>query len=100
MAACAVLPKVLLLFCDQIQIPDDENAVGINILLGASEGDIVADPEVQKAALNVLIHCVCSPIHRLGGAVARFNGSAKKRNVVKVFQKLNILFSNILFFPR
>lgn len=82
MAVCTVLPKVLLLFCDRVQIPDDANAIGMNILLGAAEGDIVADPEVQKAALCVLIHCVCSPVHRLGGSVARFNGSAKKRSVV------------------
>ena len=38
-----------MLFCDRIEIPDDANAVGINILLGAAEGDIVADPEVQRA---------------------------------------------------
>ena len=72
LAVCSVLPRVQLLFCDRIEIPDDANAVGINILLGAAEGDIVADPEVQRAALNVLIHCVCSPVHRVGGSLARF----------------------------
>lgn len=82
LAVCAVSPKVQLLFCDRIQIPDDANAVGINILLGAAEGDIVADPDVQRSALGVLIHCVCAPIHRVGGSLARFNTSARKRNVV------------------
>jgi len=78
-----------MLFCERIQIPDDDNAVGINILLGAAEGDIVTDPEVQRAALSVLIHCVGAPIQRLAGALARVNGStpgaagsAKKRNVL------------------
>lgn len=40
---------------------DDASAAGINIILGAAEGEIVADTEVQKAALAVLVHCVCSP---------------------------------------
>lgn len=76
-----------MLFCDRIQIPDDANAVGINILLGAAEGDIVTDPEVQRAALSVLIHCVGAPVQRVVGALARVNGggaagSAKKRNVL------------------
>ena len=82
LAVCSVSPRVQLLFCDRIQIPDDANAVGINILLGAAEGDIVADAEVQRAALSVLIHCVCAPVHRVGGSVARFSNSTRKRNVV------------------
>ncbi|XP_046446583.1 DDB1- and CUL4-associated factor 1-like isoform X1 [Daphnia pulex] len=81
LAVCSVSFRVQMLFCDRIQIPDDANAVGINILLGAAEGDIVADPEVQRAALCVLIHCVCAPVHRVGGSVGRFNGSAKRRSV-------------------
>jgi DDB1- and CUL4-associated factor 1 len=83
-----------MLFCDRIQIPDDANAVGINILLGAAEGDIVADPEVQRAALCVLIHCVCAPVHRVGGSVGRFNGSAKRRSVVKKKKKKKICFTS------
>ena len=87
-----------MLFCDRIQIPDDANAVGINILLGAAEGDIVADPEVQRAALCVLIHCVCAPVHRVGGSVGRFNGSAKRRSVVMIIYFLSFglgfLFTN------
>lgn len=39
--------------------------IGMNIILGASEGEIVADPDVQKAALQVIINCVCAPIHRV-----------------------------------
>ena len=76
------------MFCDRTQIPDDANAVGINILLGAAEGDIVADPEVQRAALAVLIHCVCAPTHRVGGTLARFPQSAKKRNVVRTIPSI------------
>lgn len=84
LAVCSVQPQVQLLFCEAIRIPEDDNAVGFNIILGAADGDIVADPEVQRAALNVLIHCVCAPEHRVGGSVARINSErcARRRNVV------------------
>lgn len=39
--------------------------LGINIILGAAEGEIVADADVQKAALRVIVNCVCAPIHRV-----------------------------------
>lgn len=58
---CCAIPKVHLVFCDRINLPDEASAAGINIILGAAEGEIVADTEVQKAALAVLVHCVCSP---------------------------------------
>ncbi|KAL4719400.1 hypothetical protein ACJJTC_013822 [Scirpophaga incertulas] len=34
-------------------------------IVGAADGEIVAEPEVQKAALNVLVNCVCAPVHRV-----------------------------------
>lgn len=37
----------------------------MNIILGAAEGEIVADPDVQKAALRVIVNCVCAPIARV-----------------------------------
>lgn len=50
--------------------------------MGCLEGEIVADPEVQKSALSLLVNCVCAPIHRPSGTVARF-GSGKKKVVDK-----------------
>lgn len=92
LAVCSVSSKVQLLFCDRIPIPNDDQAAGISIVLGAAEGDIVTDPEVQKAALNLLIHCVCSPASRISGSVGSFAGAAsagkntvKKRYVVCLF---------------
>ena len=41
LAVCAVLPKVQLQFCERIDLPDDSKTVGMNILLGAAEGEIV-----------------------------------------------------------
>ena len=51
---------------DEIQIPDDANAAGINILLGAAEGDIVADDGnsigLDWSRHSIQIHCL---IHRV-----------------------------------
>ncbi|XP_075228537.1 lisH and WD40 domain-containing protein mahjong isoform X6 [Lycorma delicatula] len=106
---CAVMPRVQLHLCERVDLPDETMTVGMNVILGAAEGEIVADPDVQRAALGVLNTCVCAPIHRessiscqrsifqtpwsvagtsqsskkhdVGGSVARYstNGSAKKR---------------------
>jgi HIV-1 Vpr-binding protein len=64
-----------------VDLPDEAMTVGMNIILGAAEGEIVADADVQRAALAVIINCVCAPIHRVGGSVGRFSvaGSAKKK---------------------
>lgn len=76
LAIACVMPKVQLLFCDRVDLPEENLTYGINIILGAAEGEIVADVEVQKAALRVICNCVCAPIHRVGGAVARFSAIA------------------------
>ena len=36
-----------------------------SILIGLADGEIVPDPDVQKAALNVIINCVCGPLERV-----------------------------------
>lgn len=78
---CAVMPRVQLHLCERVDLPDEAMTVGMNVILGAAEGEIVADPDVQRAALGVLITCVCAPIQRVGGSIARYStsGSAKKR---------------------
>lgn len=47
--------------------------IGMNIILGAAEGEIVADPDVQKAALRVIVNCVCAPITRVGIVLMIYN---------------------------
>lgn len=54
-----------MLFGERVDLPEEAVTVGINIILGAAEGEIVADPDVQKAALSVIVNCVCAPIHRV-----------------------------------
>lgn len=62
---CAVMPRVQLHLCERVDLPDETMTVGMNVILGAAEGEIVADPDVQRAALGVLITCVCAPINRV-----------------------------------
>lgn len=62
---CSVLPTVQLQLCDIVELPEDANTLGITIILGAAEGEIVTDPEVQKSALNVIITCACAPVTRV-----------------------------------
>ncbi|XP_066992783.2 protein mahjong isoform X2 [Anabrus simplex] len=90
LAICCVMPRVQLLLCDKVDLPDDSMTVGTNIILGAAEGEIVVDADVQRSALNVIINCVCAPIHRVGGNVGRYplSGSAKKKANVKSSEEL------------
>ncbi|CAG9864733.1 unnamed protein product [Phyllotreta striolata] len=77
LAISCVMPKVQSLFCERVDLPEETLTVGpfqgINIILGAAEGEIVADADVQKAALRVIGNCVCAPIHRVGGLLGRFS---------------------------
>ncbi len=42
-------------------MPGDANVeVGINIFLGAANGDLAADPRVQRSALATLVNLVCA----------------------------------------
>ena len=59
---------VQLALCEKFDLPDEANAVGMNLILGSAEGEIVPDsPDVQRAALLLLTHLLCGPVIRLGG---------------------------------
>ncbi|XP_014672680.1 PREDICTED: protein VPRBP-like [Priapulus caudatus] len=107
LSICAVMPKVQLQLCESLTIPGEEAphrraiAIGFSsfylntdwldleltvnhdsILISVAEGDptlLVTDPDVQRAALGVIIVCVCGPQSRLGGSIGRFTGGAVKR---------------------
>lgn len=76
LAIACVMPKVLLLLCEKVDLPEERLTVGFNIIVGAAEGEIVRDPDVEKAALRVLVNSVCAPINRVGGTVSRFSQGA------------------------
>ncbi|KAF5303319.1 hypothetical protein FQA39_LY10058 [Lamprigera yunnana] len=92
LAIVCVIPKVVLLFCDRVDLPDEAVTVGINIILGAADGEIVADADVQKAALRVIVNCVCAPIHRVGATISRFSSggtvSPSKKTKYKCSEEL------------
>ncbi|XP_026314359.1 protein mahjong isoform X2 [Hyposmocoma kahamanoa] len=87
-SVCCVAPRVQLLLTDKIDMRDADLTTGINIVLGAADGEIVPEPEVQKAALNVLVNCVCAPVHRTGTLSSRFSltGSSKKKTALKSYE--------------
>ena len=57
-----------------------------SIILGLAEGDILVDPDVQKAALRVICNLVCGPHSR---GLTRFLGaSARKKSNIKCGEDL------------
>jgi HIV-1 Vpr-binding protein len=85
---CCVVPRVHAVLCERIDFPDEVgSAAGFSIIVSAAEGDIVSDPDVQKSALSLLVNCVCAPIHRTSGNVARF-GSGKKKLIDRNSEEL------------
>lgn len=116
-AICSVVPKVMLLLCDRVDMPDMSMTMAINLLLASAECEIIADADVQRAALRAVVNCVCAPINRVcrrflelinprkisqffnnerndslqvGGNVARFSvtGSAKKKTNIHNSEEL------------
>lgn len=93
-SVCCVAPRVQLLLTEKLDLKDAEMTTGVNIVLdvlaGAADGEIVPEPEVQKAALNVLVNCVCAPVHRAGTSTTRFSitGSSKKKTALKSYEDL------------
>lgn len=66
LAVCTVISRVQLQLCEKVELPRDSISMGMKLLLGAAEGEIVNDADVQRAALYVICNCVCAPTHRLG----------------------------------
>ncbi len=59
-----VSSRVQGMLCNKFELPE-ESVVGISLILGAAEAEIVPEsPEVQKAALQVLCFLLCGPIAR------------------------------------
>lgn len=86
LAVCSVAPRAQLALCQAVALSTGQvrSAAGMSVILAAAEGEIVADPDVQRSALNVVINCVCGPMSRLGGSVGRVvSGSVKKRSAIK-----------------
>ncbi|KAM7301190.1 DDB1 and CUL4-associated factor 1 isoform X3 [Ixodes scapularis] len=86
LAVCSVAPRAQLALCQAVALSTGQvrSAAGMSVILAAADGEIIADPDVQRSALNVVINCVCGPMSRLGGSVGRVvSGSVKKRSAIK-----------------
>lgn len=98
-AICSVVPKVMLLLCERVDMPDMSMTMAINLLLAAAECEIVADADVQRAALRAVINCVCAPINRVCFKfIIRFACNASNRIcIVELFiiSFLRMSFDNV-----
>ncbi|KAL3222634.1 hypothetical protein MRX96_028410 [Rhipicephalus microplus] len=86
LAVCSVVPRAQIALCQNVALPSGQvrSAAGMSVILAAADGEIVADPDVQRSALNVVINCVCGPMSRLGGGIGRVvSGSVRKRAAIK-----------------
>jgi len=105
LAIACVMPKVLLLLCEKVELPGDRLTVGFSIIVSAAEGEIVRDPDVEKAALRVLVNSVCAPINRVGGTVGRAslgnvnspNKKVKFKNSEELIQKVCVSFYYLFY---
>ena len=62
LAVTCVSSRVQGMLCNKFELPE-ESVVGISLILGAAEAEIVPEsPEVQKAALQVLCFLLCGPV--------------------------------------
>lgn len=55
------VPKVQHELCESMQLPNGNEADGLQIILEIVGGVILDDPNVRRAALNVLINCISLP---------------------------------------
>lgn len=55
----------MLLLSEKVDVPDIPMNTGITLLLAAADCEIVADSDVQRAALRALVNCVCAPLNRV-----------------------------------
>ncbi|XP_022253323.1 DDB1- and CUL4-associated factor 1-like [Limulus polyphemus] len=84
LTVCSVTPKAQLALCESVHMADNQNTVGMSIVLACAKGERISDPDVQRSALNVIINCVCGPVSRLGGTVGRIiGGNTKKKSAMR-----------------
>ncbi|KAI8782336.1 DDB1- and CUL4-associated factor 1 [Biomphalaria glabrata] len=78
LAMCAVSHRTQLQLCGTVELPDNITTPIMSVLVGLVEGEVVNDSEIIKAALRVIVNCVCGPVERFGSGVVRYHGPRKK----------------------
>ncbi|MCP9265711.1 Vprbp protein [Dirofilaria immitis] len=67
---CSAVPRIQMDICESTLKIRGQNVESIGTILEFCEGEMVADSEVQFAALRVIINCVCAPLERHSGRLA------------------------------
>lgn len=75
----------MLLLCERVDMPDMSMTMAINLLLAAAECEIIADADVQRAALRAVINCVCAPINRVCVILYKISFSLPRARLRVVF---------------
>ena len=77
LVVCSVVPRMQLIFKDMVTNEEDIEVPGMNVILACLATDYIeATPEVAQSALRVIINCVCGPVTRVAGSVARHASTA------------------------
>ncbi|CAG5136799.1 unnamed protein product, partial [Candidula unifasciata] len=77
-AMCAVSHRTQLLLCGTADLPNNIKTPIMSVIVGLVEGEVISDAEITKAALRVIVNCVCGPVERFGSGAVRYHGSKKK----------------------
>ncbi|XP_015439812.1 PREDICTED: protein mahjong [Dufourea novaeangliae] len=90
-AICCLVPKVTIQLCQRVDMPDMSMTMAINLILAAAECEIIADADVQRAALRVVINCVCAPIHRIGGTYPWQSASVSNKKTIDIYNSEELI---------
>ncbi|KHN79146.1 Protein VPRBP [Toxocara canis] len=70
---CSTVAQVQMDMCDSlVKIRHGIKSEAVALLLEACEGELMSDVELQKAALDVIINCVCAPLEKVSEVVPSF----------------------------
>ncbi|CAG9538905.1 unnamed protein product, partial [Cercopithifilaria johnstoni] len=67
---CSAVPRIQMDICESTLKIREQNVESVGTILEFCEGEMIADSEVQFAALRVIINCVCAPLERHSGRLA------------------------------
>ncbi|EFO23215.2 hypothetical protein LOAG_05271 [Loa loa] len=67
---CSAVPRIQMDICESTLKIREQNVESVGAILEFCEGEMMADSEVQFAALRVIINCVCAPLERHSGRLA------------------------------
>jgi HIV-1 Vpr-binding protein len=95
LAICAVISNAQLQLCQNVELPSEvaeSTDIGLLVILDAARGELSQDPVMQRAALSVIVNCVCGPFHRLGNLGSKYEiiGGIKIYLICTHFKNINL----------